>query len=64
MKFCGVVAILAWFLNFSLAYEIVKSPDKVIWADEGEELELTCESAEPWQWCYWEVTKTSDQVRT
>ena len=56
--------LLLLFSIFSVnnAYIITKSPEDSIWSKDGDEVVLTCEVAEPWQWCYWEVTRTYDQV--
>ena len=44
------------------AVDIVDYPGDVVWIKEGDSVTLTCKSATPWQWCYWEVNLKGDGV--
>ena len=41
-------------------YEFELKPEKEIWSVENSELFLNCEVDESWQWCYWQITRSSD----
>ena len=38
-------------------FNLLQSPDEVVWGAEGKRFSLECKVDEAWQWCYWEITK-------
>merc|ERR1711983_364377 len=48
-------------------FNLLQSPDEVVWGAEGKRFSLECKVDEAWQWCYWEITKldgVSQKYRT
>ena len=41
-------------------FNLLQSPDEVVWGAEGKRFSLECKVDEAWQWCYWEITKSLD----
>ena len=35
-------------------FNLLQSPDEVVWGAEGKRFSLECKVDEAWQWCYWE----------
>ena len=38
-------------------FNLLQSPDEVVWGAEGKRFSFECKVDEAWQWCYWEITK-------
>ena len=50
------------FVSAAHGFNLVQSPDEVVWGIEENPASLTCKVDEVYEWCYWEVTRTSDGV--
>ena len=46
-------------VNGVSGFNLLQSPDEVVWATEGKPATLECTVDEAWQWCYWETTKAN-----
>ena len=56
----GVVVV--FLIKAGLGYVLINAPDEVNWGIEGQSLSLHCQVDESWQWCYWQVSRSVDQV--
>ena len=46
----------------SLGLIIVDYPEKDVWIKEGHDEVLSCTTKTPWQWCYWELSNTAQDI--
>ena len=49
------ISIFVCFLLLVDGLEIIQPPPDSIWVRESGSVELSCQSDQSWQWCYWEM---------
>ena len=57
-----LLLILLETIWFAAGLDIVESSPDLIWVKESESLELSCQSDQPWQWCYWEIVPVTGLI--
>ena len=50
-----IISIFVCFLLLVDGLEIIQPPPDSIWVRESGSVELSCQSDQSWQWCYWEM---------
>ena len=54
--------LLLLLVSVAHGFNLVQSPDEVVWGVEEKPASLTCTVDENYEWCYWEVTRSTDGV--
>ena len=44
-----------WISWFASGLDILEPPPDLVWMKESEPGQVSCQSKQPWQWCYWEL---------